>query len=54
MAANVNKCAVLAFNEDDEDRVEFKWGWGEEELGIANQYANRGIEISKSAIGMHT
>lgn len=34
LSANVGKCAVVVCDEDEENPVEFRWKWGEEELPV--------------------
>ena len=45
VTANVNKCAILVYNEDKKNLLEFKWKWGEEELPSVDQYTYLGVEI---------
>ena len=54
VTANVKKCAVVVCNEDKVNPVTFKWQWGEHELPIADQCTYLGVEISKTALGIHT
>lgn len=43
--ANLNKCAVLICNEDEENQVEFKCKRVEEELPFVDQCSYIGVEI---------
>ena len=57
VTANVNKSAILVYNEDNKNPVEFKWKWGEEELPIDRRpvyipWWRR--DIKKTVLGMHT
>ena len=51
--ASVNRCVVLE-HEDTENPEDFNENLGEEEWLIFGHYACLGVEMNKTALGMHT
>ena len=47
VTANVKTCAVVVYNEDKVNPVNFKCTWGEDEVPIVDQYTYLGVDISK-------
>ena len=49
VTANVKNCAVVVCNEDKVNPVTFKWKWVEDELPIADQRTDLGVDVTKES-----